>query len=111
MIHPSIGYHFSKLYEEDRLTYGLVKVNFEFIFETYNNIKKGIIERYSSLTALSGVEMTTETLDYLFARLKRDLIENKIEDKMELRIFIDALKSHFDELKSMIKEIDEEFSS
>ena len=69
------------------------------------------MERYSSLSALSGVELTTETLDYLFARLKRDLIENKIEDEIELQIFIDALKSHFNELKTMIKEIDQEFSS
>ena len=111
LIHPSIGYHFSKLYENIHRDYDLVQINFNSIFETYNNIKQGITERYSSLSALSGVELTTETLDYLFARLKRDLIENKIEDKIELYIFIDALKSHFKELKSMIKEIDEEFSS
>ena len=111
LIHPSIGYHFSKLYENIHRDYDLVQINFNSIFETYNNIKQGITERYSSLSALSGVELTTETLDYLFARLKRDLIENKIVDKMELHIFIDALKSHFDELKSMIIEIDEEFSS
>lgn len=111
LIHPSIGYNFSKLYENINRDYELVQINFNSIFETYNSIKQGIIERYSSLSALSGIELTTETLDYLFARLKRDLIENKIEDKMELHIFIDALKSHFDELKSMIKEIDEEFSS
>ena len=85
--------------------------NFNCIFKIYNNIKLGIIERYSSLSALSGVELNTEILDYLFARLKRDLIEDKIEDKLELRIFIDALKSHFRELESMIKEIDEEFNS
>jgi hypothetical protein len=111
LIHPTIDYHFSKLYENIYRDYDLVQINFNLIFETYNNIKQGITERYSSLSALSGVELTTETLDYLFARLKRDLIENKIEDKMELYIFIDALKSHFDELQSMIKEIDEEFSS
>lgn len=111
LIHPSIGYNFSKLYENIHRDYDLVQINFNSIFETYNNIKQGITERYSSLSALSGVELTTETLDYLFARLKRDLIENKIEDKIELYIFIDALKSHFKELKSIIKEIDEEFSS
>lgn len=111
LIHPTIGYHFSKLYENIHRDYDLVQINFNSIFETYNNIKQGITERYSSLSALSGVELTTETLDYLFARLKRDLIENKIEDEIELQIFIDALKSHFDELKSMIIEIDEEFSS
>lgn len=111
LVHKSIDYQFSKLYENINRDYALVEINFETIFETYNNIKKGIIERYSSLSALSGVELNTEMLDYLFNRLKRDLIENKIEDKLELRIFIDALKSHFEELKSMVKEIDEEFKS
>lgn len=111
LVHKSIDYQFSKLYENINRDYALVEINFETIFETYNNIKKGIIERYSSLSALSGIELNTEMLDYLFNRLKRDLIENKIEDKLELRIFIDALKSHFEELKSMVKEIDEEFKS
>nr|WP_315163323.1 hypothetical protein [uncultured Flavobacterium sp.] len=111
LVSPNIGYNFSKLYENIHRDYALVEINFEAIFETYNNIKKGIIERYSALAALSGVEDVTETLDYIFDRLKRDFIENKIEDKLELGIFIDALKSHFEELKSMIKEIDEEFSS
>lgn len=110
LVPTTIDYHFSKLYENIHRDYDLVQINFKTIFETYNNIKKGIIERYSSSSALSGVELITETLDYLFARLKRDLIKNKIEDKLELRIFIDALKSHFDELKSMIIEIDEEFN-
>ena len=111
LVHISIDYQFSKLYENINRDYALVEINFGTIFETYNNIKKGIIERYSSLSALSGIELNTEMLDYLFNRLMRDLIENKIEDKLELRLFIDALKSHFEELKSMVKEIDEEFSS
>ena len=111
LVHKSIDYQFSKLYENINRDYALVEINFETIFETYNNIKKGIIERYSALSALSGIELNTEMLDYLFNRLQRDLIENKIEDKLELQIFIDALKSHFEELKSMVKEIDEEFNS
>jgi hypothetical protein len=111
LVSPNIDYNFSKLYENIDRDYPLVKNNFDTISKIYKNIKDGIIDRYSVLSALSGIELNTEMLDYLFNRLKRDLIEHKIEDKLELRIFIDALKSHFDELKSMIIEIDEEFST
>jgi hypothetical protein len=110
LIPATIDYHFSKLYEDDRLDYALVRANFEMIFKIYNSIKQGIIERYSSLSALSGIELNTEMLDYLFSRLNRDLIKDRIEDEIELQIFMDALKSHFSELKSMIKGIDEEFN-
>lgn len=111
LIHPSIDYNFSKLYEEYVDLFPVVKINFEMIFKIYNSIKQGIIDRYSSLSALPGIEQNTKMLDYIFERLNRDLIKDRIEDEIELQIFIDALKSHFDELKSMIIEIDEEFSS
>lgn len=109
LIPPTLGYHFSKLYENINRDYDLIEINFESILEIYENIKSKIIERYSSLSALIGIEVTTERLDYLFHRLNRDLIENKIEDKLELEIFINALKHQFNDLKSMIIEIDQEF--
>jgi hypothetical protein len=109
LIHPSIDYQFSKLYENIHRDYELVEINFETILETYDKIKEGIIARYHNLLALSGIEITVEMLDYLFLRVKRDLIENKIDDQLELRVFVDALKTNFGELKSMIKEVDEEF--
>jgi hypothetical protein len=109
LIHSTLGYHFSKLYEHVGKDYDLVEMNFETIQETYDNLKSGIIERYFSLSALSGIEIITDKLDYIFSRLKRDFIDNKINDEFELRIFIDALKSNFKELEGMIKELDEEF--
>lgn len=110
IIHPSLDYNFSKLYEHIHRDYPLVEINFESIFEIYVKLKNGIIERYSKISALSGVELTVERLDYIFERLNRDLIADKIEDEIELEIFIDSLKSHFAELKGMVLEIDEEFS-
>jgi hypothetical protein len=111
LVPPTIDYKFSKLYENIDKNYPLVESNFSQISAIYKEIKQGIIERYSSLSALSGIGLNTAMLDYLIDRIRRDLIENKIDDKLELQIFIDALKSHFDELKLMIVEIDEEFSS
>ena len=109
LIHPSIDYQFSKLYENIHRDNELVEINFKTIFNTYVKIKDGIIARYHNLSALSGVELTIEMLDYLFLRVKRDLIENKIVDQLELRIFVNALEINFGELKSMIKEIDDKF--
>jgi hypothetical protein len=111
LVSPNIDYNFSKLYENIDRDYPPVKNNFDTISKTYYSIKQGIIDRYSSLSALPGIELNTKTLDYLLDRLNRDLIKDRIEDEIELQIFIDALKSHFDELKSMIIEIDEEFST
>lgn len=109
LIHPSMSYHFSKLYEQIYKDYPLIEADFETILDTYIKIKQGIIERYSSISALSGVELTVERLDYIFERLRRDLIDNKIEDQIELEVFVDSLKSHFEDLKNMVKEIDDEF--
>jgi hypothetical protein len=109
LIHPSISYQFSKLYENIHRDYDLVEINYNAILETYDKIKKGIILRYQNLSALDGILLNTEMLDYLFIRVKRDLIDFKIKDQFELRIFVTALELNFEELKSMLKEIDEEF--
>ena len=110
LIPHSTHYHFSKLYEYIHREYELIEINYNTIFETYEQVKDGIIERYTSLSALENIELITEKLDYLFKRVKRDLIDKKIDDQLELTIFIDALKSNFKELEGMINEIDKEFN-
>lgn len=109
LIHDDFHYEFSKLYENINDNYPLTEINFNLIFEAYEKIKKGIVDRYFSIDALQGIKHTTEILDYIFNRLRRDLIDNKINDKLELTIFIDALKSNFAEFQEMLTEIDKEF--
>ena len=109
LITSDFGYNLSKLYENVPRDYPLVKINFNIIFKSYKTIKEGINQRYSSIEALPGLHYTTQKLDYIFKRLKKDLIDVKIKDEFELSIFIDALKNNFSELHEMIKEIDEEF--
>lgn len=108
-IHDDFHYEFSKLYENIGRDYPLAGMNFNIIFEGYNKVKEGIKERYFSIEALQGVQYTIQKLDYIFNRLKRDLINNKISDEFELSIFIDALEINFKELQEMIDEIDKEF--
>jgi hypothetical protein len=109
LIHDDFHYEFSKLYENIGCEYPLVEINFNTICKAYAKIKNGIIERYFSLEALPGISYTVGILDYIFGRLERDFIKNKIEDQIELTIFVDALKSNFVELQEMLKEIDREF--
>lgn len=109
LIHDDFHYEFSKLYGNIGRDYPPVKMNYEIIKEAYEELKNGIIERYFSLKALSGVYDTTQRLDYIFHRVKRDLIDYKIHDDFELYIFVDVLKSTFKEFQEMISEIDKDF--
>lgn len=108
-IQNDFHYEFSKLYENIGKEYLPTEGCFKIIREAYEKIKKGIIDRYFSLEALTGIYDTVKTLDYIFNRLERDLLSHKISDEFELHIFIDALKSNFEEFKNMIIEIDKEF--
>ena len=109
LIRDSFHYEFTKLYENIDRDYPLSEMNFNIIYDAYEKIKSGVIERYFSVEALPGVFDIVRFLDYIFARLRRDLLQNKIDDKVELYIFIDSLKAYFGELEGMLADIDEEF--
>jgi len=109
LIIDGFHYEFSKLYENIGKNYPLVEMDFNLIRDAYEKIKNGIIERYFSLDSSPGINSVIQTLDYLFKRLEKDLIKNKIEDEFELMTFVDALKFHFKELQEMVIEIDNEF--
>lgn len=106
LVGRDFNYSISKLYEFDS---PLLKANLKHVFETYIEIKNGIEKRYSSLKALPGVQFTSERIDYILQRLQKDLVDSKIEDDIELEVFVDALKNHFEGLLEMVKEIDKEF--
>lgn len=109
LIEDGFHYEFTKLYENVGKDYPPARGCFMIIKEAYDKIKIGIIERYFTLEALTGVLDTVKTLDYIFSRIERDLFIHKISDELELHIFIDALKSNFEEFENMILEIDKEF--
>jgi hypothetical protein len=106
IIGNDLDYSISKLYEFES---PLLPKNHKYISETYENIKEGIKKRYTNLRAIPGVQLTCERIDYILERLQKDLINSKNNDHLELEIFVDALKNHFDELIEMVKEIDREF--
>lgn len=110
LIPATFDYHVSKLFEHCFRDYPLAEEHFNIILETILNIEKEIEERYLSISALEGVEDELNIIKYILKRLQKTLIESKISDEMELRIFVQSLRRNCDELFDMIKEIDLEFS-
>lgn len=110
LVKDDMHYEFSKLYEHVNLDYPLASMNFDRIKDVIIAVKSGIIDRYFSLSALQGIEDTLSLIDYIMLRLEKTLIKTKIDDKVELRIFVDSLQSHFEELLSMLDEIDKVFN-
>lgn len=106
VVNNSISYSISKLYEFES---PLVSIEYRLISETYEKIKDGIQKRYTNLNALPGVQLTCERIDYILNRLKRDLVDSPINDHLEIEVFVDALKYHFNDLIEMVEEIDKEF--
>ena len=109
LVRDNMHYEFSKLHEHIYHDYPLVEMNFKQIQSAVKKIKDGIIERYFAISALQGTEDTLNLIDYIINRLDQTLIKNKIQDKFELRIFINSLQSNFEELLEMLEEIDREF--
>lgn len=108
-IQDGFHYEFTKLYEHVGKDYPPAKGCFMIIKEAYDKIKIGIIERYFTLEALTGLPDSVKTLDYIFYRIEKDLFKDKISDELELHIFIDALISNFKEFEITILAIDKEF--
>jgi len=109
LIEDGFHYEFTKLYEHVGKDYPPARGCFMIIKEAYDKIKIGIIERYFTFEALTGLPDTVKTLDYIFSRIENDLFIHKISDEIELHIFIDALISNFKEFENTILAIDKEF--
>lgn len=103
----TFDYHISKLYEHYKV--GFSEVDFNVIKDIMQQIKIGVEERYVNLHSLQGLESVYNKLQYIIKRLDKNLFIAKIDDEELSTILIDALSENFKELKSMIKEIDEEF--
>ncbi|WP_281540570.1 hypothetical protein [Maribacter aestuarii] len=108
-IPSTYDYHISKLFEHAYGNYPVVDMNFKIVKETIDNIKAEVTKRYFRTSALQGLEDTLNLIEYILKRLEKTLIQNKISDENELRIFIQSLRQNSQELFDMVDEIDTEF--
>lgn len=109
LVPENFNYLFSKIYQGNTNNYELTEMHFKIIKEAYQDIKKGINERYSSYQALSGVELKIDKLDHIFERLKTIIDQKELYKNKDAEIFLDALDDRFKEFEEMLKEIDQEF--
>jgi len=112
LIPKSFEYHLTKLYDALYHEPTIYKVNLDIIRKTYEDLKKGILDRYESLIALPNIKDSFKMLEYLLQQLYSKFENNSfINDPLDTRIYIDSLKKEFKELKKTIIEIDREFQS
>ncbi len=109
IIPNTYDYHISKLFEHAYGNDPLVQTNFKIVKETIELIKAEVEKRYLKISALQGLEDTLNMVEYIINRLERTLIQDKISDENELRIFIQSLRQNSEELFEMIRQIDFEF--
>lgn len=100
-------------FERDR-TYS--EMMFESLCNTFNKFKAEIKKRYgfndfSECINIPGVVRTVEKIEKLLPRIKKMLPMGKDVDVLDLELYVESLNSAFGELKTMAKEIDDEFAN
>jgi len=65
IIPDSWGYYVSKVYEGIYSNHPLAEMHFRLILDVYENLKKGIVERYESISVLIGVQDEVRKIDYI----------------------------------------------
>lgn len=85
--------------------------SFDHYYELYKKIRKGLEDRYGKFgetLRIPGTEEVVKKLDYVFLRIDSFKNSGKFEN-YELEVYIDALDTGINELKTHLAEVDEEF--
>lgn len=106
----SYNYHVSKLFESSRRDdFVPTEIDFKIVEETIKIIKEEIEKRYFKTSALSGLELTINIIDYILSKFRNWLKENTEVNEYESLIFVEALRKNSQDLFEMVDEIDAEF--
>ena len=107
LIPDSISYYCSKVYEGIYNPYPLAQMNFNSLKKVYESVKDELNIRYG-ISNLSGLADTVRRIDYILMRIETWLETNQLLSNSDAEVFMDAFSSHFDEFKTMLKELDDE---
>ncbi len=108
-IPTSFDYHIANLYKGATGS-RVCKADFKIVCNTIETITQEVEKRFINIEALPNFGYIVNEINYILNRLNETLIINKIEDQMELNIFIDALSNRFKEIFDIVAEIDREYS-
>ena len=111
IIPDSWGYYVSKVYEGIYSNHPLAEMHFRLILDVYENLKKGIVERYESISVLIGVQDEVRKIDYIANRLKEWISNGELAGNNDAEVFLDCFVDRFSDLKKMLIEIDNEFDT
>lgn len=100
------GYHISKLYESIHSNYVIPRISLQSIDDIFKNIKNEIIKRY---TTYDFYQHEMDKIEYIITYLFNVFDWKISKDWNEIEIHIDVLKMEFENLKEILKEIDNEF--
>lgn len=85
--------------------------SFDYHYTQYKKVRKGLEARYGKMEntlRIPGTEMVIKKLDYIFSKIESLKNTGKF-DNYELEIYIDALDTGLNELKTHLMEVDKEF--
>lgn len=85
--------------------------SFDHYHELYKILKKGLEDRYGKFgetLRIPGTEQVIKKLDFIFSKINKFKSTGKFEN-YELEVYIDALDTELNELKTHLVEVDKEF--
>lgn len=111
LIPATFGYYMEKVYEGINSDHPLASMHLDLIKKTHQSIKDGISERYGGSDVLESVKCITDKIDYVLDKMSAYFTNDEIFQNQDAEVFFDAFKGYFEELKGIISEIDEEFTT
>lgn len=106
LVGGTFDYHQSKLWEG--LSYPLFRMNLNVIIKLIEETKAELSTRFGSYNARQGIGGEIDSIAFILERLTEWDDTKKTIDRRELYVYLEALKSHLDQLFEMFDEIDAE---
>lgn len=106
----SIKFDISKIREGIDSGYEIVSANVKQLWNSCEQIKKGLSERYGDIGELPEGEYLVDKIDYLLSRINNWLSDGNLCGNKDAGVFMDAFEYNFDKLKEILSEADEEFN-
>lgn len=110
--HPTLNYHFQKVYESrwGNTPLDVSKIDFT-IIENALSLFKAKLEEREILEAYDGVTIVLEELEYPLTKLKEYFNRESTLEPENITIYNHYIESKFGELIEMAKELDENYSN
>lgn len=104
-----MSHDISKINEGISHDYPPVKGNINCLTEAISSIKEELKKRYNNAVPYETMQQF-DLIDYILEKFNSWVDNNELIGNMDARVFHEGLEKQFEELESMLKSIDKEFS-